>query len=178
MATATERIDRDFRELEESGFSGAVLVAKDDVTLLRAGYGRADHRNEVPVTPETAISTGSITKQFTATAILLLEQGGELSTEDSLGSFLDFVPVDNADITVYELLTHTSGLPDDDWDQHRETSSRDKYFEIARKAKLRSRPGSDIGSRSGRISWQQSEPVSPRVVGGAVRARELRCPCS
>ena len=92
------------------GFSGSVLVARDGEIVLHAGYGKADRDAGVPVTPETVFDIGSITKQFTAAAILALEEEGKLRVEDPISRFFDEVPADKRAITVHLLLTHSSGL--------------------------------------------------------------------
>ena len=105
-------IDRYLRGLEAVGFSGAVLVARGDRPVLRRGYGLADRERRAPYTPATVQTMGSITKQVTAAAVLLLEQEGRLRTSDPLALYLDGVPEDRRGITLHHLLTHTSGLPD------------------------------------------------------------------
>ncbi|MDX1389562.1 MAG: serine hydrolase domain-containing protein, partial [Acidobacteriota bacterium] len=100
------------RIAEEQGFSGVVLIARGPEILLNEGYGLADDRG-TPMTRETIVLTGSISKQFTAAAVLLLEQRGLLDTGDSVGAFLDDAPPDKAAITIHELLTHTAGFTRD-----------------------------------------------------------------
>ncbi|MDQ4074880.1 MAG: beta-lactamase family protein, partial [Chloroflexota bacterium] len=92
------------------GFSGSVLIARDGEVVLEEGYGYADQQREVPATAETVFSTGSVTKQFTAAAILKLEMDGKLSVEDPITEYLEDVPPDKQAITLHQLLTHSSGL--------------------------------------------------------------------
>jgi CubicO group peptidase (beta-lactamase class C family) len=107
------------------GFSGAVLVAKGDEILLNKGYGLAIRSQGIPNTANTIFCVGSITKQFTAAAIMTLEMQGKLKTEDPVGKYLDGVPADKATITLHHLLTHTSGfVPDVGGDY--EKSGRDE----------------------------------------------------
>ncbi|MBT8208429.1 MAG: beta-lactamase family protein, partial [Acidimicrobiia bacterium] len=130
-----------FERFEAYGFSGAVRIVFGGNVLLDEGYGDADARNGVPATPETVFGVGSITKQFTAMAILVLEARGQLSTDDRIGTYLDFVPEVKQSITLHHLLTHTSGLPDAYWDQHRDLT-RDAYLRtIMTTGELRSAPG-------------------------------------
>src|SRR5262249_29607351 len=75
-----------------------------------SAYGLANLELSVPVTPETVFEIGSVTKQFTAALILLLEQDGKLSADDKIGRFLSPIPEAWQDITVRHLLTHTSGI--------------------------------------------------------------------
>ena len=96
---------------ESEGFSGVVLVARGDTVLLERGYGFLEAGHTARVTPDSVFTTGSITKQFTAAAILKLEMQGKLSTGDRLSARLPGVPEDKRDITLHHLLTHTAGLP-------------------------------------------------------------------
>jgi CubicO group peptidase (beta-lactamase class C family) len=101
------------------GFAGAVLVARDGQVILHKGYGLADRERGIPVTTATAFDIGSITKPFTAAAILKLEEQGRLSVNDPIRHYLDGVPPDKAGITIHHLLTHSAGLRDafgDDYD--------------------------------------------------------------
>jgi CubicO group peptidase (beta-lactamase class C family) len=92
------------------GFMGAVLVARDGTTLLDRAYGSASLELEVPNTPAMRFRIGSITKQFTAAAILLLEERGKLRLADPVTRHVPEVPAAWAGITLYQLLTHTSGI--------------------------------------------------------------------
>jgi CubicO group peptidase (beta-lactamase class C family) len=89
----------------------AVLVEKDGKVVLRKGYGMANLELGVPVTPENVFEIGSITKQFTAAAILLLQERGKLRVEDPITRYLPDYPTHGQTITIENLLTHTSGIP-------------------------------------------------------------------
>ena len=93
-------------------FMGTVLVAEGDKILLNKGYGHANLELSVPNTPDTRIRICSITKQFTAVAILLLEQRGKLKTSDSVRKYVPTAPVTWDGITIHHLVTHTSGIAD------------------------------------------------------------------
>ncbi len=88
----------------------AVVVMKDGAVLLRKGYGLADLEQGIPIEPEMVFRIGSVTKQFTAAAILLLEQEGKLSVKDDLRKHLPDYPTSGRVITIEHLLTHTSGI--------------------------------------------------------------------
>jgi CubicO group peptidase (beta-lactamase class C family) len=90
----------------------AVLVARGEETVLHEGFGAADADARRAIDRDTAFAIGSITKLFTAAAILRLQQDGKLATGDALGDHLDGVPEDKAKITLHQLLTHTAGLPE------------------------------------------------------------------
>src|SRR5437762_1244478 len=104
-----------FEKAAGLGFSGAVLVSSGDQVLLREGYGWADEKRRIPIAPETVFDIGSITKVFTAVAIMQLEARGKLSTSDSITKYFSNVPLDKTTITLHHLLTHTSGLEHDDF---------------------------------------------------------------
>ncbi|MCA8943343.1 MAG: beta-lactamase family protein [Planctomycetes bacterium] len=103
-----QQLDTAVRASTERAFFGAVLVARDGHVLFRRGYGRdvAAHA----IDSGTLFDVGSIAKQFTAAAILLLEHRGKLSTDDTIDEFFR-VPEDKRAITIHDLLTHRSGLP-------------------------------------------------------------------
>src|SRR5262245_15545926 len=92
-------------------FSGSVLVAKGDDVLVAKGVGLANIEHQVPNTPQTKFRLGSITKQFTATAILLLAQQNKLSVEDLASKHVENCPEAWNAVTIHHLLTHTSGIP-------------------------------------------------------------------
>lgn len=92
-------------------FMGTVLVARDGSTILDKGYGSADLEWNIPNTPDTRFRLGSITKQFTAAGILLLEERGKLKVDDPISKYLPDAPAAWKNITFFHLLTHTSGIP-------------------------------------------------------------------
>ncbi len=92
-------------------FSGAVLVSKDGETLFGKGYGLANAEHQVPNTTQIKFRLGSITKQFTAMAILVLKERGKLKVEDPVGKYLDNAPKAWEGVTIHHLLTHTGGVP-------------------------------------------------------------------
>jgi len=92
-------------------FMGTVLVAKGDKVLLDKGYGYANLEWQIPNTPDTKFRLGSVTKQFTAASILLLEERGKLKTDDLVKKYLPDAPAAWDKITIFHLLTHTSGIP-------------------------------------------------------------------
>ncbi len=106
----TTKLDRYILTAVESGFSGAVLVAKGGEMILHKGYGVADREKSIPVKKDTVFDIGSITKRFTRAAVLKLEEQGKLKRSDPLTAFFDDVPADKAGITVEYLLEHTAGL--------------------------------------------------------------------
>ena len=92
-------------------FMGSVLVARGSEVLLSKGYGSANLEWNIPNLPATKFRLGSVTKQFTAASILLLEERGKLKTDDLVKKFMPDAPAAWDKITIYHLLTHTSGIP-------------------------------------------------------------------
>lgn len=92
-------------------FMGTVLVTKHGKVVFDKAYGYADLEWRTPMTTDAELRIGSMTKQFTAAAILLLEERGKLKTEDLIKTYLPDAPVSWEKITIHNLLTHTSGLP-------------------------------------------------------------------
>lgn len=106
-------IDSLFADFNAPGMPGAsVLVVRNDSVLVRAAYGLADVDSAVRATPQTNYRLASVSKQFTAAALLLLVADGKLSVGDSAARYLPELPAYARGITVRHLLTHTSGL----WD--------------------------------------------------------------
>jgi CubicO group peptidase (beta-lactamase class C family) len=91
-------------------FSGSVLVARQGQTVLRSGFGMADRENGTSNTPETRFQIGSLSKQFTAMAVLMLEERGQLQLTDPICAHLVDCPVNWQQVTVEQLLNHTSGI--------------------------------------------------------------------
>ncbi|HEX8141307.1 MAG TPA: serine hydrolase domain-containing protein [Pyrinomonadaceae bacterium] len=123
------------------GFSGTVLAARNGEIILNRGYGLADRERSLPNTTETVFAIGSLTKQFTAAAILQLEAEGKLNTQDPAGKYLGDFPPDKAGITLHHLLTHTSGLISDGASAQLPLENRDEYVEAVKRTRLRSTPG-------------------------------------
>jgi len=92
------------------GLSLAVIL--DGVTVKVKGYGLSNIENKIPVNPETIFQSGSIGKQFTATAILQLKKEGKLKLDDKISKYFVGTPATWQNITIRNLLTHTSGIPD------------------------------------------------------------------
>nr|WP_315203670.1 serine hydrolase [uncultured Flavobacterium sp.] len=109
-AKKTKQINTYLTELEKVGFSGSVLVEINGKVAISKGYGFSDKANLIKNKPSTVLCIGSITKQFTATAILKLEMQGKLSTDDKITKYFDNVPIDKSNITIHDLLRHQSGL--------------------------------------------------------------------
>jgi len=92
-------------------FMGSAIVARDGKILLDKGYGFANLEWDIPNSPQTKFRLGSVTKQFTAASILLLEERRELRIDERAGKYLSDLPKAWDKITIYNLLTHTAGIP-------------------------------------------------------------------
>lgn len=139
----TQRIERYLSGLEKIGFFGSVLVEKDGEILISKGYGYSNIEGQVRNSPATIYDIGSITKQFTAAAILKLEMLGKLSTEDKLSGYFKNVPKDKENITIHDLLRHQSGLTSTVGGDY-EIISRDAFVDKVFASPLRFEPGSSF----------------------------------
>ena len=108
-AALAQRLDA-LAELQN--FSGVVLVARNGDTLFSKGYGYADRDAQLPNTAQTRFRIGSLTKQFTAMAVLMLQDRGLLDVQDPICRHLDNCPDAWQAVTIHHLLSHTSGIPD------------------------------------------------------------------
>jgi CubicO group peptidase (beta-lactamase class C family) len=99
-------------QTERQSFTGAMLVARNDEIGLSQGYGWADRDNQIPNSPQTRYRLGSITKQFTAMAVLILQTQGRLNVQELICLYLLECPDSWREITIHHLLTHMSGIPD------------------------------------------------------------------
>lgn len=110
-----ERADADivadfFAELDAENFTGTVMATTPD-GVWSAGFGAADRSAGVDNDVDTVYDIGSLTKQFTAAAIVRLEMDGLLSVDDNIGQYVDGLTAEQSEITLHQLLTHTSGVP-------------------------------------------------------------------
>lgn len=107
-----DRIDDFVRaRLDEQHIPGAAVAVIHNGRLVKAqGYGLANVELNVPATKETVFEIGSVTKQFTASAVMMLAQEGKINLDDKIGKYLPPIPQAWNEITVRQLLTHTSGI--------------------------------------------------------------------
>ena len=139
---AKVRIDRHFERF--SGRPGcAIGAAIDGNTVLAAGYGVADLEHNVPITADTIFEPGSVSKQFTAAAVLLLAQQGKVSLDDPVRKYIPELPEYDAPITIRHLIHHTSGLRDwgsvaaiGGWPRGTVARNHDDVLEIVKRQKV------------------------------------------
>ena len=134
--------------VEHERFMGSILVARDGKPMLSRGYGLANVELDVPNTPKTVFRLASLTKQFTAASIMMLQERGKLSVSEPFCKYLADCPQQWQGITIRQLLTMTNGIPGPSaaelgalrglpvpWDQ---------WLEAARKKPLNFAPGTDF----------------------------------
>jgi CubicO group peptidase (beta-lactamase class C family) len=124
----------------------SVGIENGDQVLIARGYGFADVENEVPATEHTVYRIGSITKQFTSAAILLLEERGKLRIGDDLSVFLPDYPMQGRQIPLERLLNHTSGIKGytemaEFWKRSREDLTHQEMLELFGGAPAEFQPG-------------------------------------
>ncbi len=136
------KIDQYLSEGVKNGFSGSVLVAKEGQIILNKGYGMANRENKIPYTQNTVATIGSVTKQFTATAILKLVELNKLKVSDPLSNFFKNIPEDKKNISIHQLLTHSSGLIDVIGDGDFNDIPRKRFFKALFATELLHQPGS------------------------------------
>ncbi len=135
------RLDQYLSRVVPYGYSGAVLVAKDGTVLLKKAYGLADRETNQPYTTDMVSCIGSVTKQFTAAAVLKLEMEGRLTVSDPIAKYLPGVPPDKSAITIHQLLTHTAGFAGDLGGSDEEPIDRETLVAKVLAAPLASKPG-------------------------------------
>ena len=133
-------VKAEMRRQQIPGLSLAV-IRNGKIALVRS-YGFSNVEHQVPVKPETVFQSGSIGKQFTATAVMILVEEGKLSLDDKINKYFKDTPESWKNITVRHLLTHTSGMGDypPDFDM-RGDYTEDEYLAIIKSAPLSYPPG-------------------------------------
>ena len=151
--TVTANIDEYIKsEMQKQKIPGVSLaVVKDGKPLLVKGYGLANVEHQVPVKPETIFQSGSVGKQFTATAVMMLVEEGKVDLDEKIGKYLGDVPESWRNITVRHLLSHTSGMTDYPRDfDFRKDHTEDELLKLAKESPLAFQPGE---------KWQYSNPA-------------------
>ena len=137
------------REAEAGRFMGAVLVARGDQVLFRQAYGTADVATGAPLTVGSRFRLASISKQFTAAAILKLQDDGRLNVGDPVCRWIQPCPAAWAPLKLHHLISHTSGIPDlmarPGWGARRTTpATLDELTEDSRAFRLSFEPGTKV----------------------------------
>jgi CubicO group peptidase (beta-lactamase class C family) len=136
------------KEMQKQHIPGlALLVARDGKIVRSEGFGFANLELQVPVKPETVFQSGSVGKQFAATAVMMLVEEGKIALDDSITKYLENAPATWKPITVRELISHTAGFPDypDDFDFQKNYKDAETYekelLKLAAGLPLTSEPG-------------------------------------
>ncbi len=147
-------VNKLFKQWDKPSSPGcAVAVMKDGRIVFEHGYGMADLDHNVPITTATVFNVGSIAKQFTGAAILMLAQDGKLSLDDPIRKYLPELPDFGVPITLRQILAHTSGLRDyeillhiDGWrlDSPDLLTNDDIFYILSRQKELNFPPGTDF----------------------------------
>lgn len=164
-----------------NAFMGTVLVTMGDDMLLNKGYGKANLAWNIPNSPDARFRLGSLTKQFTAALILLLQEDGKLRIQDPVSKYLPDAPMQWAKITLAELLHHTSGIPNFTsfknfvkWSMTPRTHAEELAF--FRNRPLDFKPGSkfDYSNSNYEVLGMVIEKVSGKSYGDLLRERILK----
>jgi CubicO group peptidase (beta-lactamase class C family) len=174
--TPDARVDTIFEEFDKTTSPGCVVgVYQDDRTLYQRAYGMANLDHEVALTPESVFHVASVSKQFTAAAILLLAQDGKLSLDDDVRKYVPELPDFGHTITIRHLGHHTSGIRDQwslltlaGWRYSRDLITDDDVFEVlSRQKDLNFPPGErHLYSNSG---YTLMAIIASRVSGKSFR---------
>src|SRR3984893_5053476 len=97
-------------------FRGTIVAERNGQVLIEKSYGMAFEEWQIPDSPETRFEIASVSKQFTAAAILQLADRGKLNVEDPVSKYYPESPSSWNGMTIHHLLTHTSGLPENEWE--------------------------------------------------------------
>ncbi|SDQ04831.1 serine hydrolase domain-containing protein [Flagellimonas zhangzhouensis] len=136
------RIDTYVSNSVKNGYSASILVAKDGEIIVSKGYGWADRKGKIPNKSQTVFNIGSVTKQFTAAAILKLMENNMLKVSDKLSHYFPQVPADKQNITIHQLLTHTSGISPQMGGFRYHEASKEQFLKECFAAELMYLPGS------------------------------------
>jgi len=140
--------------VQQGQFSGSVLIARDGDVILKKGYGLANLEHRIFNTPQTKFRIASITKEFTATAILMLQERGKLDVQDSICKYVADCPAAWQPVTLHHLMNHTSGISEfykvfPDIDSYRRTPTTiAQTVERARTVSPAFKPGEKVGYSS------------------------------
>jgi CubicO group peptidase (beta-lactamase class C family) len=147
VASSPDVVDQYVRaEMQREHIPGiSLLVAHHGKSVRAQGYGLANVELQVPVKPETIFQSGSVGKQFTATAVMMLVEEGKVELDDPIAKYLKSAPEAWQAVTIRELLSHTAGFTDypDNFDFRKDYSESD-LLKIVENIPLAYAPISDI----------------------------------
>ena len=165
--TPAERVDGLFQRWGGETPGCAVGVDGPGFAPVRRAYGLAELEHRVPATVDTIYEAGSVAKQFTAAAVLKLEEAGKLSVGDPIARYFDGVPADKAAITIHHLLSHQAGFPGAIGDD-RDRVGRDEFVRQALATPLLFAPGT--GYEYSNVGFSLAAAIVEKVAGTSYEA--------
>jgi len=138
----TRKLEAYMTRASASGFTGALLVARNGQVLLENGYGWANRERKIPFTREAVFDIGSFTKVITRIAILQLAEKRKIGLDDPIAKYFKNVPADKAGITIRQLMNHTAGIVGEIASDP-ERITRDEMLRRVLASKLVSEPGKE-----------------------------------
>jgi CubicO group peptidase (beta-lactamase class C family) len=173
-AVPIQAVDQIFSEWTAQTPGCAVGVAQNQRILLIRAYGQADLEHQVPISPDTVFEIGSISKQFTATAVMLLAQDGRLSLDDPARKYVPELPDYDKPITIRQMLMHTSGLREwsdiamlDGWPRTTRAYSDDDLLNILKRQARTNFPAGTDWSYSN-TGYNLAEIIVARITGSSL----------
>lgn len=166
--SVASKLDEYLRSQVDRGFSGAVLVARHGKVLLSQGYGYANAEWKIPNTAQTRFRIASLTKSFTATAIMQLRERGQLDLADCICKYVDPCPQAWNSVTLHHLLSNSSGIPNYFWGtepDRQEAATREQVLARIRERPLEFPPGTQFSY--GNSSWYLLGIVIEKVTGAS-----------
>lgn len=127
-------------ECEKEGFSGSVVIQVSDSVLIEKGYGKSNKDANIKNTTTTIFDIGSVTKQFTAAAVLKLEMDGLIDLSEKVGFYIPELNSEKGEISIHQLLTHTSGLKES-VGKDEEQIEEDDFIDKVNASNLKYEPG-------------------------------------
>src|ERR1700678_1330746 len=167
-------VDKIFADWTTQTPGCAVGVAQNHRTLLIRAYGEADLEHQVPISPDTVFEIGSVSKQFTSTAVMLLVQDGRLSLDDPVRKYVPELPDYGKPITIRQMLMHTSGLREwsdiamlDGWPRTTRAYSDDDFLNIVERQSGTNFPPGTQWSYSN-TGYNLAEIIVSRITGSSL----------
>jgi CubicO group peptidase (beta-lactamase class C family) len=134
-------------------FNGNILVAKDDKIIYSASFGYADACKKIKLTPAYRFNIGSISKEFSAVAIMMLNEEGKLKLNDKVSAYIPGLPAWAGQVTIKNLIEYTSGLPDLNWNTIQ--SDKDVLEDLRKIDSLPFKPGTSFRYTNNNVLLRQ-----------------------
>ncbi len=131
---------------ELMGFNGTVLIANSDGVIYQRSFGFADKGKLIDLTPDYRFSPGSVTKEFTTVALMMLKKQGKINYDDNVSKYLSNLPAWSSTITIEQILTHTSGLGEIKYSRNITTADVIKQINAVEKLKYKPGEGYSYGN--------------------------------